>query len=210
MTKANIDVLRVAIALLCGLGIAGLDLAAGRNAADDVAMRPQRTTRKTLKALMQAVDTYRARNSALPAGFAELDADVKTKLHINEDGVAHDGWYERFVYTTHGTHYRIVSHGRSRRPGGSDQNADITSDNVGTSESRLTYRQFLADPETRPMAYPAIASGVFVFYICMNLSRPEYLTRANLPRLAISGVLLLVATGLITSFLMALHVPSGH
>lgn len=91
-----------------------------------------KTTKLQIRELENAVDLFKLENGFYPARLEDLvvrPANVKTwppNGYLKELPV--DAWGNAFVYLMPGTRgaYDITSYGADARPGGEDENADIT------------------------------------------------------------------------------------
>jgi general secretion pathway protein G len=91
-----------------------------------------KTTKLQIRELENAVDLFKLENGFYPARLEDLvvrPANVKTwppSGYMKELPV--DAWDNAFVYLMPGTRgpYDITSYGADARPGGEDENADIT------------------------------------------------------------------------------------
>jgi len=91
-----------------------------------------RTTKLQIRELENGVDLFKLENGFYPARLEDLvvrPANVKTwppNGYLKELPV--DAWDNAFVYLMPGTRgpYDITSYGADARPGGEDENADIT------------------------------------------------------------------------------------
>lgn len=89
-----------------------------------------------IASLAKALDLYRLDVGSYPSGAAGLSAlnanpgsEPKWKGPYLQKAVPADPWGRPYVYKSPGEHgdYDLVSLGKDGRPGGSDENADITS-----------------------------------------------------------------------------------
>lgn len=65
-------------------------------------------------------------------GLESLISNPKNKKFIDAKKIPTDPWGNPYVYTLEGSRdFKIVSYGADGVPGGEDENADISSDNLG-------------------------------------------------------------------------------
>ena len=130
-----IEVLVVLVILALIAGIVGTQLLGEAESAKADATKIQ------IKSLAAALDLYRLHNSNYPTTEQGLAALLKKPElgtipenwrgpYITSNNVPTDGWKHPFVYVSDGRTYTITSLGADGVEGGTDLNADISSQNL--------------------------------------------------------------------------------
>lgn len=211
----------VVLALLMGCVTGGLSLEAGRNTFEgSVVTRYIVCAQSGMKQVTTAVEAYREKHGTLPATLARLDDDVKTGLHIGDDGVARIPYDGSYFYRIHGAGFTIICYGRDGKPGGAGLDADLTSDDAKPSahkygidnapQARMTLKQFVMEKEAREMVVTAVCAGIVTLLLALRVFRPADLTRSKLLPALVGAVGVLIVTVFVGAVITILHVPSGH
>lgn len=83
------------------------------------------TAKAQISNLRSALNSYEFRNDRYPHSLDELSS-----VGILDGEVPVDPWGNPYLYAVDGSAYLIVSYGADGRPGGSEEDADISSDNL--------------------------------------------------------------------------------
>lgn len=97
-----------------------------------------RATAKTeIKNFQTALVAYKIKFKKLPTTSEGLDALVNNPKGnlLSADAIPKDPWGNEYVYTLEGGNdFTIISYGADGRPGGTEENADISSKNLSGSD----------------------------------------------------------------------------
>lgn len=120
--------LMVVIAIIAALAtIVGVNVLGALGEAD------MTTAKAQIQSFSTALTTYRIAFKKFPEsgeGLEALVSNEKGKNFLNQKKVPLDPWGNPYVYTNEGNSFKIVSYGADGSPGGSDENADISSENL--------------------------------------------------------------------------------
>ena len=205
--------LRLVVACVFGIVVAGLALRAGWDAAEgpSSALRlRQRVTLAALASINEDITAFRREKHSLPLDLSQLRVVKDNGLRIEKDGTILDGWGRPFLYTVHGSHYRVISYGLDGRPGGTGPDADMISDDLRLPGPSLSLHSFLKAPTTRDAVQVAIVSGIVAGVLCFVTLRPAALTGRARLWLALRLMATLLAAIFVATIITGLHVVSGH
>ena len=121
--------LMVVIVIIAGLAtIVGVNLWGSLQQADVTRAKAQISTFKT------ALTAYRLTFKKFPTSSEGLDALIqneKGKIFLDATEIPLDPWGNPYAYTSEGgKSFKVVSYGADGVPGGSDDDADISSENL--------------------------------------------------------------------------------
>ena len=86
------------------------------------------TTKNSIRGGVEpALKLYYTRHGKYPDTGSGLQVLVTERML---DKVPKDGWSNDFVYLNEGSKYKVISYGADRAPGGSEYDADISSDTM--------------------------------------------------------------------------------
>ena len=102
-------------------------------------------TKRSMRALMDALEQYHRRHSQYPTTKQGLGALLQAPMvppipkNYPEEGylskMPKDGWGRNFVYYDGVEQYKIISYGADGKPGGDKLDADILSDDLKKEEN---------------------------------------------------------------------------
>lgn len=171
-------------------------------------LHPQRMTQSVLETVHTTVNQHRETEGDLPEGLADL-ATEQISWPTDANNLPIDEWGNPLIYAVTPSGFDLISYGRDGLLGGEGIDADLYSDGRNSSQTRVTYQQFLSDPGTGGIAASCFLSGLVAFGLSFALigeigSGPREWLRI-VGRLGLAVVL-----SLLTAAVMTLHyIPSG-
>lgn len=89
-----------------------------------------------IKSFETAIVAYRIAFKRFPTQDEGLDALINNEKRnfLSQKTIPKDPWGNDYIYTLEGSEYKIVSLGADGQPGGTGENADISSDNLAGDE----------------------------------------------------------------------------
>src|ERR1017187_5846324 len=209
--------LRFLIAGCVWLVVSGLSIyVAWQNAREsEMAWFEQWWTQSELKDINRLITQYQQKSNSVPRSLDQLrsvatESDVQFDIQFNSDGKIEDGWKRPFLFSSDGTNYLVTTYGRDGKLGGIWLDCDLTSKNPKPKESLPTFGQFLDNVRVRGMIESCIVCGGLAFFLCFFTIEIPELTRRGLVFLGLKLGATIIGTFIVTSFITALHIPSGH
>ncbi len=161
------NLIRCLVALLAGLIIIVISLAAAYGALSDM-LFPQLThTRNTLIGAAYLVDTYKTNNGSYPDDLSPLV--YRNDPTNSKQFDFRDAWFNPLIYRVTDTGYELISYGADHSPGGVGLNADqsiSSTRSLPTGPTKPTAYQFLISSQSHYAWTIAIIGGVVAFAIC--------------------------------------------
>jgi len=204
--------IRVAISASVGIIVAALAIVvAWRNIR---AMREVRleqwATRQAIREIEELVQTYRWSQKTLPQSLEEVRgaSSLGVSFQWDEKGRPLDGWGRPFFYSTDGTKFVIASLGRDGKPGGAGLDYDLSNTNEWPDEGRLTFRQFLTHPITRPSVSVCFACGLLAFLLSVKTVHPSALRGWAILSLIVKLTFTILGAFFVASIMSVLEIPT--
>ncbi len=117
--------LMVVIAIIAGLAtIVGVNVLGALGDAD------RATAQAQIKNLNTAVMGYKIQFNEFPGRLEDLVENSKNRNFLDSKTVPVDPWGNPYDYKSEGRNFTITSYGADGTPGGSDDDADISSDDL--------------------------------------------------------------------------------
>jgi general secretion pathway protein G len=211
--KNSTILLRILIALSVGIVVAAISV---RSVWLEARRSPaftweQRLTHDRMETIGLAMAEYQKKHDKLPASLEEL-LDVRPDLSDETDGFR-DYWGRPLIYSIEGSGYSLVSLGRDGKPGGTGLDWDISSADpnpwilVPTSpEAQLRLGEFLFERPTWRMVGTCLLGGLLAGLFTFGWVRSPQLSAG----VVVAVVSTIVGAAVVSVFIAALHIPTGH
>ncbi len=166
-------------------------------------------TQRTLESLEKSVNEYRQQFGTYPKSLAEIR---RARLNNALDGESQlkDGWGHPIQWTSDNNGWLATSLGRDNQPGGVGLDADMTSENWRTVDTRPTFGQWLRYGGGFGMLLGCGLAGVCTFGIgAYQVRRPPNIR----PQWLIVLIEIVFTAGVAMLFaviISVMHIPNGH
>jgi hypothetical protein len=204
-------ILRLLVASIVWLAVSGISLhVAWRNAGEaDAARQEQYITQLQLEDIDAAITQFKQHHGATPHSIE----DVLSRTNLNYwrlQGSNVDGWKRPFAYSYDGTNFLVTSYGRDGKRGGIGLDCDLTNKDWKPKQATPTFAQFLFYMPTRGMINTCIVCGGLAFLLAIFTIRVPHLHSPELFPIVLQIVATIIGALIVTVFISALHIPSGH
>jgi len=214
----NIKLLRGLIAVGVGIVISTISIYVAWVKAGDAktAWFEQHLTRIFLREIDTSLVLYQQKSNALPSSLEQLrtftNADNVTfsSVMLDPKGGFWDAWHHPYIYSKDGTNFLVTSYGRDGQPGGRGPDADLTNKNPYPKEAWPTFSQFLQNGRFGGMIASSVICGILAAFLSLMTVRVPALNKRGIIILVSSLCATLIGTFIVTTFITAVHVPSGH
>jgi general secretion pathway protein G len=117
--------LMVVIAIIAGLAtIVGVNVLGALGDAD------RATAQAQIRTFSTALVSYKIQFNKFPGSLKELVDNTKNRNFLDSKTVPPDPWGNPYTYKSQGRSFTITSYGADGTPGGTDDDADISSDDL--------------------------------------------------------------------------------
>jgi hypothetical protein len=210
--------LRLVIAVGVGIFISVISIyVAWANAGNaKTAWFEQHLTQGFLREIHYALVLYQQKSNALPSSLEQFRAFTNddnvpfSSIFLDPNGGFWDAWHHPFIYSRDGTNFLVTSYGRDGKPGGRGPDADLTDKNPRPKEAWPTFGQFLHNERFGGMIASSIICGILAAFLSLLTVRVPDLNKRGIIILVLSLCATLIGTFIVTTFITAVHIPSGH
>ncbi len=200
--------LRLLVAAAVWLIVSGISVyVAWGNASNSNDCRwEQYITRLRLKSIADSIAAYRQKFGVSPQSLGDL---MKFPRPFSPGDMEHpiDGWGHPMVLSTNTTNLVVTSYGRDGKPGGIGLDYDLTTENPDPKEARPTFQQFLHEMPTKGMILSCFVCGGFAGLLSFLIVKVPELTRAQIIKLVLKLIVMVLATVFMASIIAGLHIP---